>query len=186
MEQTDIELLESFRGGGPDGVAAFETLYQRYRHRLFGYALALSRDRADAADLVQETWLRLIEKAGELRVDGSFSGYLFAAVRNRFTDQMRHRKVETNAPKSARVELVQPLDGVSNAEETQRLNAALAELPAEQREVVVLKAWGQPGGMTFEEVARVVQANPKTVMSRHRLALEKLRQALTRNPMVPE
>jgi RNA polymerase sigma-70 factor (ECF subfamily) len=55
------------------------------------------------------------------------------------------------------------------------LQSALAELPVEQREVIMLRVWGR---MTFEEAAAVLDISPNTAASRYRYALEKLRDEL--------
>jgi RNA polymerase sigma-70 factor (ECF subfamily) len=84
---------------------------------------------------------------------------------------------------AARAEAGDPVEPTSTgpdqivvlAEETQRLTAALAELPVEQREVVTLRL---NAGMKFREIARVQETSAATVQARYRYGIEKLRALL--------
>jgi RNA polymerase sigma-70 factor (ECF subfamily) len=97
-------------------------------------------------------------------------------VRNTAIDAARRRKSEQNAlAQHEAPQFVEPVDPVAGAEEAARINAALLELPQDQRETLLLKLYGP---FTFEDMAEVVGAPAKTVMSRYRLALEKLNKAL--------
>jgi RNA polymerase sigma-70 factor (ECF subfamily) len=92
---------------------------------------------------------------------------LFRAVRNRVLNQIRDRSREVALGPEA-----QWLESPSGSTETAlALQSALRVLPEEQREVIVLRVWGQ---MTFEEVAGVVGVSPNTAASRYRYGLEKL------------
>jgi RNA polymerase sigma-70 factor (ECF subfamily) len=99
--------------------------------------------------------------------------YLYRSLRNRVMDGFRkHRREQAPA---AQLRLVQPVDTVAGREEAERMSAALARLPEEQREVVLLRIYGE---MKFGDIAEVLQTSTKTVESRHRLALDKLREML--------
>ena len=66
---------------------------------------------------------------------------------------------------------------MEQAEERAKLEAAIHELPVEQREVLTLKIWGE---LTFQQIATVTDDSPNTVASRYRLALAALREQLTK------
>lgn len=171
---TDNELVTLFCSGDH---SAFAELYRRHRHGLFGYALSLCGDEATAADATQETWLLAIKDAGRLKGVNNVRAYLFVSLRNSVLDRFRREKRERNALAHGKpaTMLVKPRDTMTTAEEADRLDQALRRLPDEQREVVLLKIYGE---LTFAEVAEVLGENPRTVESRHRLALDKLREWL--------
>jgi RNA polymerase sigma-70 factor (ECF subfamily) len=101
------------------------------------------------------------------RTQISSPGYLFRAVRNRVLNQIRDRSREVALDGEA-----QWLESPSGSTETAiALQSALRTLPQEQREVIVLRVWGQ---MTFEEIAGVAGISPNTAASRYRYGLAKL------------
>src|SRR5688500_15062478 len=108
---------------------------------------------------------------GDLAITGNARSYLCRAVRNAALNVRRgwSRQVE--------FERAEPwLESPPGLDETGlALQQALGRLPCDQREVVVLRVWGQ---LTFQEIAEATDASPNTVASRYRYGLEKLREAL--------
>ena len=139
-------------------------LYEVHGRALLAYACAFLHDPSEAEDVVHQVFLQLLrDSATEI----SSSGYLFRAVRNRALNQLRGRSREVALDGG-----VQWLESPSGSTETAlALQSALGTLPQEQREVIVLRVWGQ---MTFEEVAGVVGVSPNTAASRYRYGLAKL------------
>lgn len=138
--------------------------------RLRRYARALVGDLSAADDLVQDTmeraWLRLASwrRSAELRP------WLFAIMHNLHVDQSRKRRVPTVPYDDATPEFAQaPQAGPLDARDMQ---SALAILPPEQREVLLLVALEE---MTYDEVAAALSIPTGTVMSRLSRAREKLR-----------
>lgn len=173
MDAAETDWLARFKRGEE---GAFEAIYERHKAGLFGFALSMCADAAAAQDLVQEVWLKFIQRAVDLAPDTRLGPYLFTAVRNAAIDAARRRKSERAAlQRRHQPVLVAGRDESVAQEEVDRLNAALGELPEDQREVVLLRLYTK---MTFDEMAQVVGAPAKTVMSRYRLALEKLNKAL--------
>lgn len=118
---------------------------------------------SEAEDVLHQVFLQLLRDGTEI----SSPGYLFRAVRNRVLNHLRGRSREV----ALDVE-TQWLESPSGSLETAlALQSALATLPEEQREVIVLRVWGQ---LTFEEVAAVVGVSPNTAASRYRYGLAKL------------
>ncbi len=177
QQESDDALIARFRRGDRE---AFGLLYKRHRRGLFGYALSFCNDEARAGDAVQELWLGFLEEVDKLASVVNVRAYLYRTLRNRLIDEYRRRQREKNVlseapePKA----LVSPRDTAVSREEAEKVNDALRRLPLEQREVVLLRIYG---GMQFGEIAEVLQENTKTVESRHRLALEKLRRWLEQN-----
>ena len=142
-------------------------LYERHGRALLAYACALLRDPSAAEDVLHQVFLNVLR--GKAAIDGEPARYLFRAIRNTALNHIRGQSREVELA-GAGVWLESP-DG--STETSLALQSALGTLPAEQREVVVLKIWGQ---LTFEEAADVVGVSPNTAASRYRYGLDRLRQ----------
>jgi len=145
---------------------AVRRLYEEHGPALLAYASALLRDPAAAEDVLHQVFVKLV--SGRVSIDGSPGAYLFRAVRNGALNHIRGQSREVELGDSA-LWLESP--GASR-ETVLALQSALRTLPQEQREVVVLRVWGQ---LTFEEAAAVVGISPNTAASRYRYGLDKLR-----------
>jgi RNA polymerase sigma-70 factor (ECF subfamily) len=140
-----------------------QRLYDVHGRALLAYACAFLHDPSEAEDVLHQVFLQLLRDGTEI----SSPGYLFRAVRNRVLNHLRGQSREV----ALDVE-TQWLESPSGSIETVlALQSALGTLPEEQREVIVLRVWGQ---MTFEEVAAVVGVSPNTAASRYRYGLAKL------------
>jgi RNA polymerase sigma-70 factor, ECF subfamily len=141
-------------------------LYERHGRALLAYACALLRDPSAAEDVLHQVFLNVLR--GRAAINGEPLRYLFRAVRNTALNHIRGQSHD--------VELNEALwlESPDGSHETAiALQSALRMLPPEQREVVVLKIWGQ---LTFEEAAAVVGVSPNTAASRYRYGLEKLKE----------
>jgi len=147
---------------------------------LYLYARQLCRNDADAADVVQEAFLRVWRKHANNGVtEPDLPALCYAAVRYTVLDRqrqaVRRRRREAAAGESLYDQPPLFATPLERAEEQARLEAAVRELPVEQREVLTLKVWGE---LTFQQIATVTDESPNTVASRYRLALAALRQHL--------
>jgi RNA polymerase sigma-70 factor (ECF subfamily) len=152
---------------------AFAALYDRSGPDLFRVARALASSPQNAEDAVQEVFLGLVRARLKLGMVRNLRAYLFAALRRAIARQAVHRNAtilidESNEPARATPSEV-PID------QAVRLERALCSLPREQRELVTLKV---DGGLTFAEIAQVLDISANTAGSRYRYALEKLRVTL--------
>ena len=147
--------------------AAVEALYELLGPSLLAYARSLLRDAASAEDVVHEVFLRLI--ASREALPDEPRPYLFRAVRNRSLNRLRTTSRETAQPVEPAMFVAR--DGLSAL--VPDLERALAELPEQQREAVVLRVWA---GLTLEEVARVAGTSANTAASRYRYGLARLRE----------
>ena len=114
---------------------------------------------------------------GRGRMDDLMSAkaYLRVIVRNE-AYRLLERRRPTESIEYAGANLLEPVEGsVENAEERGQLEAALRQLPADQREVVHLKVWEQ---MTFIEIAALLKIPQNTAASRYRYAITRLREIL--------
>ncbi len=179
MEPSDEELMRRYRRG--DG-GAFAVLVQRHRARVFAFVLRLTQDSARAEDVLQETWLRVVRGAAGYTPTARFTTWVYTIARNVCVDGVRreqHRTAEPleEDPPDAGTPWNSPERGAGSAELRRLLEAAVAALPPEQREVFLLR---EVAGVPFAEIAAVTGAPEPTVKSRMRYALEALRKHLGR------
>jgi RNA polymerase sigma-70 factor (ECF subfamily) len=156
-----------------------------YLNGLYSYALILSRNHADAEDLVQETYVRAMQAVGRLRPDSNIKSWLFTILRNIWLNQLRRRHtgpqiVETDADEGLANEIVEPSKNsyeiyVSGVERDQ-VRAAIQKLPVEFREIILLREYEQ---LSYQEIAGVLGCPAGTVMSRLGRARSKLRVLLS-------
>jgi len=187
-DEADEVLLQAYRAGD---VRAFERLVARYEKPIWNFLRRFVADAATAEDLLQEVFLRVVKSADEWRGAAKFSTWLYTIARNLTVDQSR-RAVHRNAasldgPAHAGSDSTATLhdrlpspdrradDLASDRETKRRIDEAVAGLPAEQREVFLMREVME---MPFAEIATAVGASEPTVKSRMRYALEKLRAAL--------
>jgi RNA polymerase sigma-70 factor (ECF subfamily) len=147
--------------------AEVQDLYQRHGSALLAYATGLLGSRASAEDVLHQVFLSLLSKAEK---PAEARPYLFKAVRNRALNSLRSgaRMVSLDDQQW----LVKPQGMMEAGIEVEK---ALRDLPPEQREVVLMRVWGE---MTLEEIAAVLDVPANTVASRYRYALGKLREIL--------
>lgn len=157
--------------------AAFAELYDACADRLHHYLTMHLQSAADADDVVQETFVRLVRARQKLTEIDNLMAYVFTVARNEATRLQQRRGLERivlrdHAATDAVADVAASLDAAD------QVTAALRQLPAEQREVVELKAFA---GLTLREIAETIAIPPGTVATRYRTALGRLRQWLSRN-----
>ena len=172
-------LVERLRAGD---TAAFDDLYEAYRPRVFAFLLRLSRSRTVAEDLLDETWLRLVQSARSLRADTRIAPWLFTVARNLYWSHRRACIVqETREPELLSLwpstsTWPSPFDLAAAGELERRVEVALSSLNAQHREVLLLVAHQ---GLSPAEAAGVCGIGPEALrqrLSRARAALaEKLK-----------
>lgn len=163
---------------GPDTRSAFEASVMRHLDAAYGLARWLARNDQDAEDVVQEAVLRAYRFFGGFR-GGDARVWLLAIVRNTFYT------LHATAP-AAHDEFDEELHGgtddapdpealLARAADAERLRAALSRLPAEFREVLVLREFEE---CSYKEIAAIMQLKIGTVMSRLARARERLARCL--------
>jgi RNA polymerase sigma-70 factor (ECF subfamily) len=171
------------RRGDPD---AFDSLLNRYQNRLFRYLVRLTGNSAQAEDLFQQTWLKVMTGIHRYDERRPFEPWLFAIARHLAIDHLRKVSPEsldepsetTGEPRIASLKAETPghLERLLDRERRGLLERKLEELPAIYREALTLRFEEE---MTFEEMALVLQAPVSTVKSRVQRALSTLRKRLT-------
>ena len=160
-------------------VEAFRKLFQQFAPRLKSYMMRKGADAATAEELAQETLLTVWRKARLYSRDkGSEATWIFTIARNLRIDRLR-REMAWQALPEGREEQASddptPDEAVSARERQQRVQAALATLPPDQHEVVVLAFID---GLSHSEIAERLRLPLGTVKSRMRLAYQKVREAV--------
>ena len=171
----DTMLIQALKAGDRE---AMRLLYDRHKDGLFTLARALLGDVSTAEDVIHDVFVSFVESVEKYRVNGSLRGYLATCVANRVRDRMRLVARRAGKPVDPEVgEGTYPTPEIDaiRLEETQRLRLALANLPYEQREVVLLHL---QGGLTFKKIADLQGVSLSTAQGRYRYGLEKLRSML--------
>jgi RNA polymerase sigma-70 factor (ECF subfamily) len=180
MGRTDEELVEACLGGE---WSAFDQLVARWERKIRAAIYRLVGSEEEARDLCQETFLKAYRGLGSFKMEARFSSWLYQIALNLCRDRVRRRKGKTLVslgeldedgemlPES------QPsaLDLLQQRETSRVVAAAVAALPEEQREVIVLKEYQ---GLTFLEIAETLDVPLSTVKTRLYRGLGLLRQKL--------
>ena len=165
-----------------DDARAFEELFHRYKRRLFGFFYGLVLNTEEARDCVQDTFLRLWQRRHQFARKGRFSAYLFQIAKNHFLDRSRRQKSGAESQHVSNGKPAEHLPGTFSldggygaaaaAEIREAVKDAMARLPEMQRLVYVLS---EEQGMSYEEIADVLECPVGTVSSRKAEAVKKLR-----------
>jgi RNA polymerase sigma-70 factor (ECF subfamily) len=184
--ESDERLMLRFQKGE---VRAFEELVRRHRTPVFSFLVRLTGDRGRAEDLCQETFLRVVRAAESWEPRALFRTWLYAVARNQAQDEARRRAFRRTEPEGDPAATAGasadpgPEEAAAGALLRPKLEAALASLPEEQREVFLLR---EHAGLRFPEIAEVTGVPENTVKSRMRYALEALRARLLEMGVTPE
>lgn len=176
VDKTDEELMLAYAGGA---MLAFEMLYRRHRGLLYRFLLRSLRNRADADELFQETWSRLIAARERYRPDAKFTTWLLQIAHNLVIDRFRRQRPQASPQETEVVlrdletpESEQPDHALSEFEQRRRLQMALEDLPEEQRVAFLLRV---EGGLGLDEIGAITGVGRETVKSRLRYALTRIR-----------
>lgn len=157
---------------------ALRRIYEKYLNRLLTLAMALLNDAGAAEDVVHDVFVSFAESAEDFKLAGSLKSYLTTCVINRARDRIRANQrhpLRLDGTESISSNSGGPEHEITCSEESQRLNHAIAQLPDEQRQVIVLRLKGE---MKFREIARLHGISVNTIQGRYRYGLNKLRSIL--------
>jgi RNA polymerase sigma-70 factor (ECF subfamily) len=159
----DRALLRAHVDGDPD---AFAALVSRHRDRLWAVALRTLGDREEAADALQDALLSAYRAAGSYRGEAKVTTWLHRVVVNACLDRVRRRQARPTVPlpeQGGSAEPADPHDALGARETALEVEAALAELPVEQRCAILLV---DVHGMPVDDVAAVLGVPSGTIKSR--------------------
>ncbi|HEY7943254.1 MAG TPA: RNA polymerase sigma factor [Casimicrobiaceae bacterium] len=180
---SDEDLMLAYGAGD---AAAFDALYARHKGGVYRYLLRQCRDAGIAEQLFQDVWMNLIRVRASYQPSAKLATWLYTLAHNRLIDHHRasarvtlvstddesHAEVAAALPANRRAE---PETRAANRELGARLKAAVATLPAAQRDAFLLQ---QEGGLSLDEIAALTGVGTETVKSRLRYAAAKLRMEL--------
>jgi RNA polymerase sigma-70 factor (ECF subfamily) len=174
MEAPDEELMLAYRHGD---AGAFDKLYARHRGPVFRFILRALKQRAQAEELFQEVWIRVIEARSRYAPQARFSTWLYTIAHNLLVDHWRRKGLTLVAldAEDVAVESANPARQAEAREALARLLQAIEALPPAQREAFLLH---EEAGMSVADIARVTGAGEEAAKSRLRYAMAKLKSAL--------
>jgi RNA polymerase sigma-70 factor, ECF subfamily len=183
----DETLMLRYQGGDR---AAFAQLVRRHQTALFNFALRQVRIPQVAEDVVQETFVRVVQNAADFKHEARFTTWVYTITRNLCIDHLRKRALRKHP--SLDESRGEEGDGPTLGEQTadprasvereatgtelkERIARAVDQLPDEQREVFLMR---EIANLPFKEIAEITSVPENTVKSRMRYALERLQEAL--------
>lgn len=184
MDQDDLALIKRCQAGEK---AAFEPLVEKYRNRVWRVAYQVVRDREEAWDVAQEAFIRAFQSLGSFRGQSAFYTWLFRIVVNLATDRVRQRVARGRAFGSEQVpdnEVAasvpddparRPDDEAARRQLHDRIAAGLDALPPNFRTIIMLS---DVEGLSYREIAEVLDVPMGTVMSRLHNARKRLQKLL--------
>ena len=151
---------------------------------LYGYAMTLARDKTEAEDLVQETYLRAVKAANQPQPEENLKAWLFVIMRNAWFNIVRHKQHTSRIFEFDDDEVVDAAGDKTDDPhvvylrklEREQVREAIEKLPDPYREIVVLR---DIEGFSYQQIASVLNCPAGTVMSRLGRARGKLREALS-------
>ena len=147
------------RAAAAGDLGAFEQLVRAYQQHVWRFLRRLLGDAASAEDVAQETFLRVFRRLPTFTFDAKFSTWVFQIARNAGIDELRSRQRRTRLASLA----PPPAPPAAAPEARAEIEAALASLPVDLREAVLLV---EVLGLRYREVARVLGVPEGTVKSR--------------------
>lgn len=146
---------------------------------LYRYARGFTRKRSEAEDLVQETYVRALGAMGRLRPDSNLKGWLFTIMRNIWFNQIRQQrtaKLVAIDGEDIAATGEDPYEFFVSRTEHEQVRAAIQQLPLDFREVILLREFE---GLSYREIAVILDCPAGTVMSRLARARARLRTLLS-------
>jgi RNA polymerase sigma-70 factor (ECF subfamily) len=171
----DAELLRAFAGGSEQ---AFKELVRQYEAPLYRFVWRQVRNHAEAADLCQETFVKVFLKASSFRGESSFRTWLFQIAINQCRNHFRSRGRERLD--DVEIETLPLVDCPANdaaeaAQEARRVRAAIDALPPRQRETLELRFYQE---CTFAQIAEIMSCPIGTAKANYHHAITSLRKRM--------
>ncbi len=186
----DRDLVRRVQAGDP---AAFRTLFERYHRRAYAVAFGVVKSKQDALDVVQDAFVKVHRHIGKFEGQSSFYTWLYRIVMNLSIDHVRRRRnakgleyddrigrgddeIAGDGALLPRILDANPGKTVIRRELVERIQSALDELPEYHRAVILLR---EVEGLSYEEMAEVLEVPKGTIMSRLFHARKKMQASLS-------
>ncbi|MEX6687555.1 sigma-70 family RNA polymerase sigma factor [Danxiaibacter flavus] len=181
-QTTDTQLVNAFQNGS---IPAFEELISRYKDKLYTSIFFLVKDKYLAEDLFQETFIKIIDtlRTGRYNEEGKFLQWAMRIAHNLCVDYFRKIKRTPAIVTSDDKDIFEvlyfadetPEQKLMKAQSHERVHRMLELLPEEQREVIVLRHFGD---LSFKDIAKVTNCSINTALGRMRYGLINLRKMM--------
>lgn len=165
------DLLSEIADGNQDSLAQ---LYGRTRAAVYGLALSYLKNKSDAEDVTQDTFVQIWNCAKSFRPQGRPMAWLMTVTRNMALQQLRRKAREQTMEPEEWEQLPAPQNG-SKTEDRDLVNQMLNLLSAEESRIVTLHA---VAGLKHREIADLVEIPLATELSKYHRALKKLKNAM--------
>ncbi len=172
----DKRLIWKLKRGNKEAMCR---IYEKYRDDLLRILASLLRERSNAEDVVHDVFIDFVKNSKAFSLTGSLRGYLCSCVVNKARNfnrtMLRKQTVNLDDMDPIISTLKRPDEWIIYDEQSKELCDAMASLPYEQREVVILRL---QVAMKFKEIAAIQKTSVKTALSRYRYGIDKLRSLL--------
>lgn len=185
MLLNDEQLLELYLKGEEN---ALRILIERHQKKVFGSILLLVKERALAEDIFQDTYIKVIQalRKGYYVENGKFVGWVLRIARNQVMDYFRKTERTPTITNEDGEDIFRTLsfadsnveDFIIQEETETKIRALIEELPADQKEVLMLRHYSD---LSFKEIAEITGTNINTALGRMRYALINMRKLLKKH-----
>ncbi len=181
VKDNDFDLIQAINSGQTD---KFQDLVKRYEQQLYNFSLRMCRDRSDAEDMIQDTFLNVFKYLKTFRHESKFKNWLYKVAASTCIKKRRKSKFapdkelsldefipneEAEKPDHVPEWALLPLDKLLNDELRDKINETILTLPKKYRLVIVLR---DIEGFSTEETAQILNLSPSNVKVRlHRARL---------------
>ena len=180
-EPTDDMLVTAYLNGSE---AALEQLFSRYRKVLYAFVTRmLNGDGMTADDIFQDLWIKVINKLPVYNADGRFAAWIFQIARNQVLEHFRREKSRRNIGATTddgdlpeqTGDSGNPQSLLAAQELEEKLEELLKKMPAEQREVFIMRQ----NDLSFREIAEIQKCSINTALGRMHNCIKFLRNNLS-------
>src|SRR5512138_683977 len=185
---SDHELIGRYLAGHHQSL---ERLIRRHKNRVFAYILMVVKDKELSEDLFQDTFIKVINaiRSGHYKEEGKFIQWVMRIAHNLIIDHFRKAKripvVENSDDYNIFDRVRIPVESVEEVMITEQIHQDVKKLidylPKEQREVLVMRHYGD---MSFKDIAEVTNVSINTALGRMRYALINLRKLVKENDVI--
>lgn len=174
---TDEETIRLLHRSQPE--QCFETLYNRYVHKVYRRCLSMTKDTEQAQDYTQDIFIKVFRKLDAFQERSSFSTWLYSIAFNYCTDQLKRTKRLQIVPfdDTRKLDIANLPEDYLHEETLQLVNLAMTMLSEPERRLLTLK---YEDGLTIEELSRLFEIKPSTVKMRLMRCRQKIQQLYTR------
>ena len=187
-KMSDQELINQFQNGNQQGI---EVLINRHKNKVYTYILILVKDSALAEDIFQDTFIKIVHSlsSGRYKDNGKFLSWTIRIAHNLTIDHFR--KIKQNSEisgesyenfilNSRKYSLENVEDLLIKEQIRKDVRSLVDELPSEQKEVILLRHYGD---LSFKEIAEQTDVSINTALGRMRYALINLRKLISEKKM---